>query len=70
MIKDAAPTSQALFASVTDDCIGYLPTAAEHAKGGPEVDLFSYFYRYPARFAPQSARIATDAAINLLNELG
>lgn len=70
VIKDAAPTSQALFASVTDDCIGYLPTAAEHAKGGPEVDLFSYFYRYPARFAPQSARIATDAAINLLNELG
>ncbi len=68
-IKAAVPTSQALFASVTDDCIGYLPTAAEHARGGPEVDLFSYFYRYPARFASQSAQIATEAAIDLLNEL-
>jgi hypothetical protein len=68
-VKRAAPSSLRLFASVTDGCIGYLPTADEHARGGPEVDLFSYFYRYPARFAPQSAQIAADAALDLLSTL-
>ncbi|MGC9399199.1 MAG: neutral/alkaline non-lysosomal ceramidase N-terminal domain-containing protein [Anaerolineae bacterium] len=68
-IKAQVPTSQTLFASVTDGCIGYLPTAEAHARGGPEVDLFSYFYRYPARFASESAERAIDAAVALFTGL-
>lgn len=68
-VKAAAPSMLTFFASVTDGCVGYLPTAEAHARGGPEVDLFSYFYRYPARFAPQSAQIAADAALDLLSTL-
>ncbi len=60
-LKAAAPTKQTLFASVTDGCIGYLPTARAHAAGGPEVDLFSYFYRYPGRFAAEDAALAIKA---------
>ncbi|MEA3307929.1 MAG: neutral/alkaline non-lysosomal ceramidase N-terminal domain-containing protein [Chloroflexota bacterium] len=60
-LKAVAPTPHTLFASVTDGCIGYLPTASAHAAGGPEVDLFSYFYRYPGRFAAESAALAIQA---------
>ncbi|HEY88807.1 MAG TPA: hypothetical protein G4N98_03615 [Thermoflexia bacterium] len=67
-IKAAAPTAHTLFASVTDGCIGYLPTASAHAAGGPEVDLFSYFYRYPGRFAAESAALALKTVDEMLRE--
>ena len=33
-IKTASPAACTLFASVSDGCIGYLPTAQAHAEGG------------------------------------
>ena len=67
-IKLSSPTKHTLLASVTDGCIGYLPTAKAHAQGGPEVELFSYFYRYPGRFAPESAAITIQAVQELLEK--
>jgi neutral ceramidase len=65
-IKANSPTRHTMFASVSDGCIGYLPTAAAHAEGGYEVDVAPFFYRYPGRLAAECAQIAIDAAIQSL----
>jgi neutral ceramidase len=68
-IKANSPAKHTMFASVSDGCIGYLPTAKAHTEGGYEVDMAPYYYRYPARLAPQCADIATAAAGESLQEL-
>ena len=68
-IKANSPAAHTMFASVSDGCIGYLPTAKAHAEGGYEVDIAPYYYRYPARLAPQCADIATAAAGESLRDL-
>jgi len=64
-IKKASPARHTLFASVSSGCIGYLPTAGEHALGGYEVDLSPYFYRMPGRLKVDSAEGVLDAMRNL-----
>ena len=68
-IKAGSVARHTMFASVSDGCIGYLPTAEAHAEGGYEVDVVPFYFRYPARLAPECAAIATDAAIAGLREL-
>lgn len=68
-VKAGSLSQHTMFASVSDGCIGYLPTAKAHAEGGYEVDIAPFFYRYPARLAPECAHIATDAAIRSLRGL-
>jgi hypothetical protein len=50
-----------MFASLSSGCIGYLPTAAEHALGGYEVDLAPYFYRLPGKLNADSAERVIEA---------
>jgi hypothetical protein len=64
-IKQVSPTTPALFASVSSGCIGYLPTANEHALGGYEVDMSPYFYRMPGRLKADSAERVLAAVRNL-----
>jgi hypothetical protein len=64
-IKHASPTSHTLFASVSSGGIGYLPTRAEHALGGYEVDMSPYFYRMPGRLKADSA----ERVINTIKEI-
>jgi neutral ceramidase len=64
-IKQASPTRNTLFASVSSGCIGYLPTAAEHALGGYEVDMSPYFYRMPGRLKSDSAERVLEAVNSL-----
>jgi hypothetical protein len=64
-IKHASLTTPALFASVSSGCIGYLPTASEHALGGYEVDLSPYFYRLPGKLKAESAERVLEAVRNL-----
>ena len=68
-VKAGSPAAHTMFASVSDGCIGYLPTAEAHAEGGYEVDVAPFFYRYPARLAAGCAQIATDAATQALRGL-
>jgi neutral ceramidase len=68
-IKAASPAAVTMFASVSDGCIGYLPTAAAHAQGGYEVDMAPYFYRYPARLTTNCDQIAVEAAGRALQGL-
>ncbi len=53
-----------LFAGVTNGCIGYLPTAAEHTLGGYEVVTAPHFFRLPARLRPEAEQITINALRN------
>lgn len=64
-IKKASATNPTLFASVSSGCIGYLPTASEHALGGYEVDMSPYFYRMPGRLKADSAERVLQVVRNL-----
>jgi hypothetical protein len=68
-VKSASPAAASLFASVSDGCIGYLPTAEAHAEGGYEVDISPYFYRYPGRMSAGNAEVAINASARLLRQL-
>jgi hypothetical protein len=68
-IKAACAAKHAMFASLSDGCIGYLPTAAAHNEGGYEVDDGPYLYRYPGRLAPECEQIATEAANEMVCRL-
>jgi neutral ceramidase len=65
-IKQASHATPTLFASVSSGCIGYLPTASEHALGGYEVDISPYLYRMPGRLNADSADRVLEAVRNLL----
>jgi len=65
-IRQTSPTSPTLLSSVSSGCIGYLPTASEHALGGYEVDMSPYFYRMPGRLKADSAERVMQAVRNLL----
>jgi neutral ceramidase len=60
-IKQTSPAMPTLFASVSSGCIGYIPTADEHALGGFEVDISPYTYRLPGRLNANSADKVMDA---------
>jgi Neutral/alkaline non-lysosomal ceramidase, N-terminal len=60
-VKQFSATMPTIFASVSSGCIGYLPTAAEHALGGYEVDISPYFYRMPGRLKADSAEKVMQA---------
>ena len=68
-VKDASPAGLTLFAGYANGMIGYLPTAEEHARGGYEVDVAPYFYRFPGRLHPDSGERATAASSGLLKAL-
>ncbi|MEW6718706.1 MAG: neutral/alkaline non-lysosomal ceramidase N-terminal domain-containing protein [Chloroflexota bacterium] len=65
-IKASSPVLHTMVASVSNGCIGYLPTAAEHALGGYEVDIAPYFYRLPGRLTSECEAITLDSVQNLL----
>jgi neutral ceramidase len=54
-LKETSGSPYTFFSSLTNGCIGYLPTEEEYLLGGYEVDLAPYFYRLPGRLKPSSA---------------
>lgn len=68
-VKAESPARRTLFASVTDGCIGYLPTATAHAEGGYEVDTAPYAYRYPGRLQAGCAALALAESQRMLEQL-
>ena len=68
-VKDGSPAQVTLFAGYANGMIGYLPTAEEHARGGYEVDVAPYFYRFPGRLHPDSGERAADASSEQLQAL-
>jgi len=65
-VKEMVPTPLAIFSSVTNGCIGYLPTEAEYPLGGYEIDLAPYFYRLPGRLQPTAAAKALQEVEKLV----
>ena len=60
-VKTTSPARHTLFASITDGCIGYLPTDAAHGEGGYEVELAPYAYRFPGAFSVGAEQRAIEA---------
>jgi hypothetical protein len=68
-VKRISPAKHTLFASLTNGCTGYLPTAQEHARGGYEVDLSPLFYRLPGRLDAQCARLVISETVQLFKSV-
>ncbi len=68
-IKDESPAERTLFAGYANGLIGYLPTAAEHRKGGYEVDVAPYVFRMPGLLDPNAAQQAVEHSLKLLGRV-
>lgn len=68
-VKGDSPARHTLFASITDGCIGYLPTAEARVEGGYEVEVAPYAYRYPSPLEARCEGMALQAASGMLAEL-
>jgi hypothetical protein len=68
-VKKISPARHTLFASLTDGCISYLPTAESHVEAGYEVDTAPLAYRYPGRLKAECEVIAVEGAKILLGQL-
>ena len=69
IIKEESGSNHVIFSSLTNGCIGYLPTEDEHALGGYEVDLAPYFYRLPGRLQPNSAKRVIQRTLEIMQPL-
>ncbi|MAT43588.1 MAG: hypothetical protein CL609_14720 [Anaerolineaceae bacterium] len=68
-IKEKSPFTFTILASVSNGCIGYLPTAEAHQEGGYEVDLAPYSYRYPGRLNKNAADQVIQTSCDILQFL-
>ena len=60
-IKEDTPTEYTMFSGVCNGCVGYLPTAKEHALGGYEINIVPFFYRLPGRLSSEAEKITRKA---------
>jgi hypothetical protein len=68
-VKQLSAIPKTMFAAYTNGCAGYLPPAAEYARGGYEVDESFLFYQLPTPVAPGGAALVEQSALRLLSEL-
>jgi neutral ceramidase len=68
-IKNESPAPITLFAGYSNGCVGYLPTATEHARGGYEVELSPYIYRMPGLLDPGCEALVTEQTLEMLHAL-
>ena len=68
-IKIESGSPYTFFSSVSNGCIGYLPTVDEHVLGGYEVDISPYFYRFPGRIHKNAEKITVSKIGEMLNNL-
>jgi hypothetical protein len=66
-LKGSSQSQYSFFSSLTNGCIGYLPTMDEHRLGGYEVDIAPYAYRLPGRLQANSSEIVIEEMNRLLN---
>lgn len=69
-IKKISQSPYPFFSSLTNGCIGYLPTAEEHQLGGYEVDLAPFSYRLPGRLQAQCEEKVTLEITSMLSQIG
>ena len=68
-IKAQSPCPVTLFAGYSNSCAGYLPTAAEHERGGYEVELTPFIYRMPGVLDPGCEALVTEQSLRALESL-
>jgi hypothetical protein len=68
-IKEINASKHTVFSSLTNGCVGYLPTAEEHRLGGYEIDIAPLAYRLPGRFQSDVAEKVIHHTKKMLNQL-
>ena len=68
-IKHQTKSPFSFFSSLTNGCIGYLPTETEHGLGGYEIDLAPYFYRLPGRLKADAEKKAVRETVELIRQM-
>ena len=66
-IKRRSPLPHTVMLGYTNGCVGYIPRAEEHARGGYEVEEAWLGYRLPAPIAPQGDALVEETALRLLH---
>ena len=68
-IKTRSPTKNTLVATYTNGSVGYIPMPEDYAFGGYEVLEAFYLYGLPAPFAPVTAKLLEDTAVDLIGTI-
>jgi len=68
-VKAASPAAYTLFASISDGCISYLPTAESHHQGGYEVEIAPLAYRYPGKLQASCENLALETTAEQMERL-
>lgn len=68
-LKAAQTDRPILVLGYANDDVGYLPPAVEHEYGGYEIERAFRYYGYPDVFAPESERIAREAALSMIRRM-
>jgi hypothetical protein len=68
-LESRSPIPATVLCGYANGCVGYVPTAAEFARGGYEVEEAYKVYPAVQMLAPESERIIKEAALDLLAEL-
>jgi len=68
-VKEYSASPYTFFSSITNGCIGYLPTLDEFPKGGYEIDIAPLAYRLPGRFQPAVGEITMRVIKKSLDSL-
>ena len=69
-IKQATPQFNTLVATYANGSVGYVPLPEDYGLGGYEVLEAFYLYGLPAPFAPVTAKLIEQTAIELIGKLG
>jgi hypothetical protein len=67
-VKNMVSSKQIFFSSLTNGCVGYIPTEGEYLLGGYEIDIAPYAYRLPGRFQKNIEKIVIDHAQKILSK--
>jgi len=68
-IKTVSGSPYTFISSVSNGCIGYLPTEDELVLGGYEVDISPFLYRFPGRLHKNAERITLSEIGKMLKSL-
>ena len=68
-IKTRSPIKNTLVVTYANGSVGYIPMPEDYPFGGYEVSEAFYLYGLPAPFAPETAKLLEDTAIELINRL-
>lgn len=68
-VKSMSPSNKALISSLSNGCIGYLPTKDEQLLGGYEIELAPFPYRLPGKLRFNVVESVLEKTRDIISEL-